>query len=266
MKIGTNIQVLQMLNQNETYGNQTAEHSTTRKRMNHTANNDNELVLATRMHVREQQVHIAIRNNENAISLLRRMDTSLQTINRILIRMRDIAVHTVNGIDSSVNQNTLDKEFQELIKQISYISNRNSSSDILSYKYEDNIKIVVNDLGNTINLLSSSLQKRQQINNSSSKPTNIIASTAINKIDLALQTISLYQEDIKTLVKRLYFNIERLTNHTTTMVDATPHMKDADIVKEMSEFVKDKLLTEITLSTVSQANQVPQMILTLLQL
>ncbi|EMA6341844.1 flagellin [Bacillus cytotoxicus] len=266
MKVGTNIQVLHMLNQNETYRNQTAEHFTTRKRMNPTTDYDDELALTTRMHVRNPKLHIAIRNNENAISLLRKMETSLQTINRILIRMRDIAVQTVSGINSSVNQNTLDKEFRELIKQISYISNTNSSSDILSYKYEDNIKIVVNDFGNTINLLSSSLQKRQQINNSSSKPTNIIASTAINKIDLALQTISLYQEDIKTLVKRLYFNIERLTNHTTTMVDATPHMKDADIVKEMSEFVKDKLLTEITLSTVSQANQVPQMILKLLQL
>ncbi|AWC32339.1 flagellin [Bacillus cytotoxicus] len=267
MKIGTNIQVLHMLNQNETYGNQTAEHFTTRKRMNHTANNDNELVLTTRMHVRDQKVHIAIRNTENAISLLRRMETSLQTINRILIRMRDIAVQTVSGINSSVNQNALDKEFQELIKQIGYINDTNSFHDIPFFKYGDKLENVVHILRKTVNLSSSSLRKHQKINDStSSTPTNITVSTAIANIELALQTLSRYQENIGIIIKRLQSDVDCLTNHATTMITASSRMEDANIVQEMSKCVKDRLLTEITLSTISQANQVPSLILTLLQL
>ncbi|NUC18914.1 hypothetical protein EXW50_08545 [Bacillus mycoides] len=42
-------------------------------------------------------------------------------------------------------------------------------------------------------------------------------------------------------------------------------IEDADVAQEMSDFLKFKLLTEVALTMVSQANQIPQMVSKLLQ-
>jgi flagellin len=42
-------------------------------------------------------MHVAIRNNEDAISMLRTAEAALQTVTNILQRMRDLAVQSANG-------------------------------------------------------------------------------------------------------------------------------------------------------------------------
>ncbi len=79
-----------------------------------------------------------------------------------------------------------------------------------------------------------------------------------------MQNILLHRTDIGSMINRLQFNIENLNNQATNMADSASRIEDTYMAKEMSEFVKYKLLTEISLSMVSQANQIPQMLIKLL--
>ena len=67
------------------------------------------------------------------------------------------------------------------------------------------------------------------------------------------------------MISRLQFNIENLNSQSTALTDAASRIEDADMAQEMSDFLKFKLLTEVALSMVSQANQIPQMVYKLLQ-
>ena len=67
------------------------------------------------------------------------------------------------------------------------------------------------------------------------------------------------------MISRLQFNIENLNSHSTALSDVASRIEDADMAQEMSDFLKFKLLTEVALSMVSQANQIPQMVSKLLQ-
>ncbi|MRC32472.1 flagellin, partial [Bacillus thuringiensis] len=60
-------------------------------------------------------------------------------------------------------------------------------------------------------------------------------------------------------------NIENLNSQSMALTDAASRIEDADMAQEMSDFFKFKLLTEVALSMVSQANQIPQMVSKLLQ-
>jgi len=85
------------------------------------------------------------------------------------------------------------------------------------------------------------------------------------KIEEALQNVSLHRADLGAMMNRLQFNIENLNSQSMALTDAASRIEDADMAQEMSDFLKFKLLTEVALSMVSQANQIPQMVSKLLQ-
>lgn len=60
------------------------------------------------------------------------------------------------------------------------------------------------------------------------------------------------------MINRLQFNIENLNSQSMALTDAA-------MAQEMSDFLKFKLLTEVAISMVSQANQIPKMVSKLLQ-
>lgn len=68
------------------------------------------------------------------------------------------------------------------------------------------------------------------------------------------------------MMNRLQFNIENLNSQSMALTDAASRIEDADMAQEMSDFFKFKLLTEVAISMVSQANQIPKMVSKLLQL
>lgn len=76
---------------------------------------------------------------------------------------------------------------------------------------------------------------------------------------------SLHRADLGAMINRLQFNIENLNSQSMMLTDTASRIEDADMAQEMSDFLKFKLLTEVALSTVSQANQIPQMVSKLLQ-
>lgn len=78
--------------------------------------------------------------------------------------------------------------------------------------------------------------------------------------------MSLHRADLGAMINRLQFNIENLNSQSMALTDAASRIEDADMAQEMSDFLKFKLLTEVAISMVSQANQIPKMVSKLLQL
>lgn len=258
MRIGTyvlSMNARQSLYANEKRMNVAMEYLATGKKLNNSSDNPANIAIVTRMRV-------AIRNNEDAISMLRTAESALQTVTNILQHMRDLAIQSANGTNSNENRDSLNTEFQSLTEKIGYIGETTEFNDLSVFDGQ-NRPITLDDIGHTINMTKHIPPSPTQhdIKISTEQETR----TAIRKIEEALQSVSLHRADLGAMINHLQFNIENLNNQSMALTDAASQVEDADMAQEMSDFLKFKLLTEVTLSMVSQANQIPQMVSKLLQ-
>lgn len=154
MRIGTNVLSMnarQSLYENEKRMNIAMEHLATGKKLNHASDNPANVAIVTRMHARASGMRVAIRNNEDALSMLRTAEAALQTVTNILQRMRDLAVQSANGTNSNKNRDSLNKEFQSLTEQISYIGETTEFNNLPVFG-DQNRPVTLDDIGHTVNL------------------------------------------------------------------------------------------------------------------
>ncbi len=99
------------------------------------------------------------------------------------------------------------------------------------------------------------------------KPTGAAfdPSSAVEKIDQAIEKIASSRATLGATLNRLDFNVTNLKSQENSMAASASQIEDADMAKEMSEMTKFKILNEAGISMLSQANQTPQMVSKLLQ-
>lgn len=199
MRIGTNVLSMnarQSLYENEKRMNVSMEHLATGKKLN-TASDNPANVVVTRMHARASGMCVAIRNNEDALSMLRTAEAALQTVTDILQRMRNLAVQSANGTNSNKNRDSLSKEFQSLTEQISYIGETTEFNDLSVFDGQ-NRPVTLDDIGHTINMTKHIPPSPTQHDIKIS--TEQEARAAILKIEEALQNVSLHRADLGSMI------------------------------------------------------------------
>lgn len=91
------------------------------------------------------------------------------------------------------------------------------------------------------------------------------ASVAIARLDSAISKVNENRARIGALSNRLDSTISSLDNASENMNTAISKLRDTDIATEMVEFTKDNVLQQAGTSALSQANELPNLALQLLQ-
>ncbi|QWI16066.1 flagellin [Bacillus wiedmannii] len=166
MRINTNINSLrtqEYMRQNQAKMSNSMDRLSSGKRINNASDDAAGLAIATRMRARESGLNVAANNTQDGMSLIRTADSALGSVSNILLRMRDLANQSANGTNTSDNQAAMQKEFAELQKQITYISENTQFNDknLLQSDSSINIQTLDSSDGNQqigINLKSASLK------------------------------------------------------------------------------------------------------------
>ena len=95
--------------------------------------------------------------------------------------------------------------------------------------------------------------------------TRETASKSIGQIDAAINKVSTQRAKIGAYQNALEYTSENLTTTLTNLTAAESRIRDADMAQTMMEFVKLQILNQSGTSMLSQANQLPQSVLSLLQ-
>ena len=95
--------------------------------------------------------------------------------------------------------------------------------------------------------------------------TRVSASKSIGQIDAAINKVSTQRAKIGAYQNALEYTSENLTTTMTNLTAAESRIRDADMAQTMMEFVKLQILNQSGTSMLSQANQLPQSVLSLLQ-
>jgi flagellin len=92
-----------------------------------------------------------------------------------------------------------------------------------------------------------------------------LAERAIPDVDNALGQVVTIRATIGSQINRLEHTISNLNVAHENMTASESRIRDLDMAEEMSIFTRNQILSQAGIAMLSQANQIPQMALQLLQ-
>ncbi len=213
---------------------------------------------------------VAERNTNHAISMVRTAEGGLGEISGIVLRMRELAVQSANGDLSSTDRDFLQTEFGLLKEEITRLANTTefNGKDLLagtqgSTAFQVGINTTVDDTISVdfggVDLSSLGLSG---IVISGSSQSN--ATTAIDAVDGALTEVSTRRSTFGAAQNRLSIAAANSQTIRTNLEAANSAIRDVDVAEETSVLARSQVLLQAGTSILAQANQSPQLALSLL--
>ena len=277
MTINTNVASLNA--QRNLTGSQTALSTSLQRlssglRINSAKDDAAGLAVAERISAQVRGFNVAIRNSNDAISLMQVADGGAAQISDNIQRMRELAVQAANGTLNSGDRDNLQIEFAALGKEITRLSEAtkfnnipllNSASASFTFQVgagtttNDQISVSTVDLraSGAISVDSGSIS----INGSSG--SNALA--AITNLDSAINTITTTRASFGAALNRATAVISSLQISVENQAAARGRIIDADFASETAQLSRNQILQQAGTAMLSQANALPQQVLQLLQ-
>lgn len=229
------------------------------------------LGISENLNAQVRSLSVAERNSNNAISMAQTAESALGQVGGILTRMRELAVQGANGDLGATDRGYLDTEFQSLRSEITRISDstvyngtqllggaattvtfqvgiNNTTSDRIDVSFGG---VDLTALGINASSLSGATAANSQ--------------TAIAALDTAIGNVSSRRATFGASVNRLSTTVSNLQSMRTNMAAARSRIADVDVAEETASMARNQVLSQAAVSVLAQANQAPQLALSLLR-
>ncbi|NLW80997.1 MAG: flagellin [Desulfovibrionales bacterium] len=231
-----------------------------------------------------------VRNANDAISLIQTADGALQVIDEKLIRMKELATQAATGTYTSDQRAIIDSEYQAMASEITRIANATDFNGIyllngnLSGPHDGTAATSTGQLkvhfgtGNDSDedyyyiAIGDATAAALGVGNSTAAgtaghdiSTQANAQNALDALNTAITTKDNIRANLGALQNRLENTITNLTIQAENLQAAESRISDVDVATEMTNFVRNQILTQSAVAMLSQANSLPQMALQLLQ-
>jgi flagellin len=237
------------------------------KRINSAKDDAAGLQISSRLTSQINGLNQATRNANDGISLSQTAEGALDEFTNALQRMRTLGVQAANGSNTDEDRAALDSEFQELAAELTRISDQASfaGENLLNGAYVGKDFQIGADGGQTIRLSIGQDFAASAIISTPTVSSAAQASTAIGKIDTALETVSSTRADLGAKQNRFSSVIRSNDNTAQNLSASRSRVMDTDYAAESASLAKSSVLQQASSSMLAQANQQPQIALSLLQ-
>jgi flagellin len=256
-------------------------------RINRAGDDASGLAVSEKMRAQIRGLRQAERNTEDGISFIQTAEGYLSESHAILQRIRELAVQAANGIYSSEDRMQIQVEVSQLIDEIDRIASHAQFNEmnILTGRFAretgDN-RITASmwfHIGANMDqrervyigtMNSQGLGLKNPVGNPESASFISIstiskANATIGTVDQALKIISKQRADLGAYQNRLEFAAKGLMAGYENLQAAESRIRDTDMAEEMSDFVKNQILSQAGTAMLAQANAKPQSVLQLLR-
>ncbi|SDN02135.1 flagellin [Fictibacillus solisalsi] len=299
MQINHNIAALNTFNKLNSASNaqsKSMEKLSSGLRINKAGDDAAGLAISEKMRSQVRGLDQASRNAQDGISLIQTAEGALNETHDILQRMRELAVQSSNDTNTDDDRAQLQKETNELAKEITRISNQTEfntkklidgqgASSLkfqigankdqmmdLSIKAMDAFSLGVHDAADTTAAAATTAGGDAVVGkgiNISVAGTGTTAaeeaSAAIKTIDSAIKKVSDERSMLGANQNRLEHTINNLSTSSENLTAAESRVRDVDMAKEMMNQTKNSILSQAAQAMLAQANQQPQGVLQLLR-
>ncbi len=240
-------------------------------RINSAADDAAGLAIKENLNAQVKSFSVAERNSNNAISMAQTAESALGQVGTILTRMRELSVQGANGDLGATDRGYLDTEFQSLRSEITRISDSTifNSKQLLSgaattITFQVGINNTTSDRIDVsfggVDLAALGLAAT---NVTGATATN--SQAAITSIDAAISTVSSRRASFGASMNRLSTTVSNLQSMRTNMSAAHSRIADVDVAEETASMARNQVLSQAAVSVLSQANQSPQLAMSLLR-
>ncbi len=240
------------------------------------------LSIAERMNTQVRGMNVAMRNANDGISLAQVGEGALGKVGDLFQRMRELAVQSANGTNSTADRASLNEEFVQLAQEATRTlgGTKFNGQNILSTTNDATFQIGANnstDLDQitvtafdwTSNTTITALLGSALITGTSAPTANITdttnARTSLDAIDTAIDVINSQRATFGAVQNRFENVVSNLMVATENQTAARSRIMDADYAAETSSLSRAQILQQAGNAMVAQANQLPQQVLSLLK-
>jgi len=235
-------------------------------RVNSAADDAAGLQIGTRLNAQVQGLNQGARNANDGISLSQTAEGALEETSNMLQRMRVLAIQSANGSNTASDRAALQKEFSELSSEIDRVATDTSFGgvNILDGSFTAAFQVGA-DASQTITVsIGTSMGATGLALNDDTIATASQAQTAITALDDALSTVNGVRADLGAKQNRFSSTIRNLNNVAENVAASKSRIMDTDFAAESAALARNQVLQQASSSMLAQANQQPQIALSLL--
>ena len=277
------------LTKNERAMNQAMERLSTGQRINSAGDDAAGLAISSKMTSQVNGLNQAVRNVNDAISMVQTADGAVVEIESMLQRMRELAVQARSETNGATDRDALELEFVALEDGIDAIA-QNTQWNGVTLLNTDSGKTVVFQVGANANqeltvifqdfntaaasssggifegLHQSALGGTAATDlDSATLDTTAGAEAAIARLDFAIEHVNSHRATLGSVISRLEYSADNLSNVSQNTSASRSRVLDADYATETTELARTQIIQQAGTAMLSQANQQAQSVLALLK-
>lgn len=251
-------------------------------RINRAADDSAGLTISTNLVSQIRRMQQASRNTLDGISMLQTAEGSLGVIGDNLQRIRELAVQAANDTNNTASRNALTTEIKGLLEDMDRITaGTNLNGVFLLDGSATNAFVQIgpnsNPITNTVDLTSvltdSSTSGLGAVGATQTFPdiasvdlsSHALAQSFLNDIDNALQALNAKRSNVGSYQNKLESVSSSLDQGVENFSASNSRIRDVDVASETAVLTQSQVLTQAATMVLAQTNNLPQMILGLLQ-
>jgi flagellin len=284
------------LTKNERAMSQAMERLSTGQRINSASDDAAGLAISSRMTSQINGLNMAVRNANDGISMVQTAEGAIEEIVSMLQRMRELAVQAASGTMGSSDKTAADTEFDQLKAEIQRIAQNTefngtkildgslnasastafqvgaNASQTISVDFADfntdggstQASQALNTKGTLVGLTQSTFGGGTENTDLNGLDVDSNAGAAITAIDYALDKTNSHLATLGSVINRLEYAADNLSNVSQNTSASRSRVLDADYASETTELARTQIIQQAATAMLAQANQYPQTVLALL--
>ncbi|WP_417430186.1 flagellin [Kiloniella sp.] len=227
------------------------------------------LAISTKLTADTTALKQAGTNAAQAASVLQVADGGLARISDVLQRMKALTAQAISGAVTSAERGYINAEYTALNSEVQGILDTTTfnGSELIKGAYNESFFVGLGASG-AINAIAADLTTGVTVTapgGGTTGATNANASAASALIDTQIANVSTARATVGALISRFETRGDQIATSVENIEAANSAIKDVDLAAEQSRLVSANVLTQAAVSAVSQANQIPQSLLRVLQ-
>ncbi len=240
------------------------------------------LAIAERMNTQVRGMTVAMRNANDAISMSQTAEGALGKVGDLFQRMRELAVQSSNGTNTTSDRRSLNDEFVQLAQEATRTlgGTKFNGANILATTNNTTFQIGANNSTDVDQITLTAFNWAANTDISATLGTAVITGTdvptvqitdaataqsALTSIDSAISAVNSQRSSYGASQNRFENVVSTLMVASENQSAARSRIMDADYASETANLSRSSILQQAGNAMVAQANQLPQQVLALLR-
>ncbi|MBA3781755.1 MAG: flagellin [Nocardioides sp.] len=224
-------------------------------RINRAADDAAGLAISEGLRAQTGGLKMAGRNAQDGVSVVQTAEGALTEVHSMLQRMNELSVQYKNGTQNADSQAALGSEFTALKDEIGSIQDKASFNGVSLFPAVAATKTfqVGSESTDTIDVSLAKID------------VSAAVITDSDTVKAAVTSVSTARADLGALQNRFEHRINSINVAVENLSASESRIRDTDMALEMMNFTRSQILSQAGTAMLSQANQAPQGVLSLLR-